>query len=247
MEPIDDREYHFLLQLLDTHDKKGIHDFVIHSTVYKETKFAYVGRQMKHFPILTLKVDPETFKKYHHLIEFYKQEIGVRYGEIANLKVHDVKAHPDLTKLHILQNELVAVDTPWQNINDLQKELVQNLRQAASTSNYQNIGNSSRIVLQKLASVVFDPNKHIAPPEISLDEGKFKNRLHTYIKIELAGEQNQRFRDYVNSIIVATEMAIDLSNQVTHDTNTKYFFAEACVIGVVTTVGLVKLVALAKK
>lgn len=152
---------------------------------------------------------------------------------------------PDLSKFQLLRNNYIPVYTPWEEINNLQNRLIQQLRSSSETIDFQNIGNTARTILQKVSTIVFDPSKHIADTpdkKIDLSEGKFKNRLHTYIKVELGGESNKELRDFAISIIDAAEKSVDISNKLTHDLNAKQLLAEASVISTITAVGMIKLI-----
>lgn len=67
-------------------------------------------------------------------------------------------------------------------INELQKKLIENIKMSNQSIDYQNIGNTSRTIMDKLARNVFDPLIHKSDnPEISLQNGNLKiNFTHTY-------------------------------------------------------------------
>lgn len=140
-----------------------------------------------------------------------------------------------------MQGRIVPINTPWQDINSGQNHLLSLLRTAKETIDFQNIGNSARTLLQKLSNILFKPEIHI-PEESGIDvsEGKFKNRLHTYIKAELGGKNNKEMRDYAVSLVTTAEKSIDLANKLTHDLNANSLMAESCVISALSVIGLIK-------
>lgn len=241
MDRIDEKEYQYLLKLMSVHDKKMIYDFVKGSEMYMTNPRRKVNGQYRYDNVLLVKSDPEIFHKYYPLIDHFKSEIFKMYNEIAGGRIYDVTLKPELSKFQILHNSIIPVVTPWEEINNLQNALLKDLRTTSTLADFNNIGNSSRMIMQLLSNTVFDPFKHKAEG-VDLKEDKFKNRLHTYIKIELESHQQEKLRKYIDSIIETTEKGIDLMNKVTHDSRADNFYAESCVIGVVTTIGLIKLV-----
>lgn len=235
-----EKEKAFMLKMLEGHDKKPMHEFLTHS------ELSYVSGddnfwERKTQPTLFLSVDPNIYLKYHYLVPHYGKDLAKMFYDISGIdRLPACRITPDLEKFHILQNDIIPVVTPWQEINKLQDVLIKSMRTANDRMAYQNIGNSARTIMLKLASAVFDEKRHIGP--IDLSEGKFKNRLHTYIKTELVSSQQEELRQYTESIISATERGIDLMNKVTHDTKTDGFYAETCVISVVTAIHLIKLI-----
>ena len=241
MEPVAEKTYQYLLHLVNTHDKQYLHEFVKHSQFFFSSKQVPMLSRYKTNNKLTILADPDIFKKCYPYLGEVKKSVSKHYQDITGLVISEVDVHPELNKFQILHNTIVPVYTPWEKINHLQKELIEDLRKAANTIDQQNIGNSARTILQHLASIVFDPAKHVAADK-DLSEGKFKNRLHTYIKTELTKNQEKELLSYISSIVETTEKAIDLMNKVTHDLKTNALLAESCVIGVVTVISLVKLV-----
>jgi coenzyme F420-reducing hydrogenase alpha subunit len=60
--------------------------------------------------------------------------------------------------------------------------------------------------------------------------------------MELGDNQQDELIKYIKAIISTAENGVDLMNKVTHDLSTNFFYVESCVIGVVTSIGLIKLV-----
>jgi hypothetical protein len=136
-----------------------------------------------------------------------------------------------------------TVKTNWEEVNKGQKKLVEMLSNSQDTFDFQNIGNTSRKIIELLASAVFDPSVHISDdPSVKVSEGKFKNQLHTYIKFQLKGSSNDALRNYAFASVAAVETAIDLANSLTHKTSADRKIAEACIISVVATISIIKLI-----
>jgi hypothetical protein len=241
MEPVEEKTYQYLLHLVNTYDKQYLYEFVKHSQFFFSSKQVPMLSRYETNNKLTILADPDIFKKCYPYIGDVKKKVSKHYQDITGIVISDVDVHPELSRFQILQNNIVPVITPWEKINELQNNLIEDLRKANNTTDYQNIGNSSRTIMLHLASAVFNSAKHTAEG-IDLSEGKFKNRLHTFIKVELGTNQDEELLKYISSIIETTEKAVDLTNKVTHDTKTDNLFAESCVIGVVTAISLIKLV-----
>lgn len=238
MKRISDNLYQYLVHLYDTSTTYDIHEFLLHSEIYIDAKTALFNIPDS----LTIIVDPEVFKKYSGMITRFKPSISKSYTQVSGERLSSVDVFPDLEKFHILKNSITPVLTPWNEINQIQTRLIEQLRTAKQTIDFQNIGNSSRTLLQKLAGLVFKPDRHKAEENIDLSEGMYKNRLHTYIKVELEGKENKELRSYATSVITTAEKSVDLANKLTHDLNASMMMAESCVISAVTVVGLIKLV-----
>jgi hypothetical protein len=222
MELIKDVEYQYLLRLLkDDFDKKLLYDLIRHSEIAIGSKGAFVGGSRKELFTLYVSVDPEIFAKQFRLVAHWKSELAALYQQITTINIHKVEMFPDLEKYQIIHNDIVPAVTPWEEINNLQIKLIEDLRKAAETIDLQNIGNTSRTIMQKISSIIFEPAKHIPREGVKVSEGMFKNRIATYIASELNTSQDKELRDYANAIIESTDKVIDLSNQVTHDLKTK--------------------------
>jgi hypothetical protein len=97
-------------------------------------------------------------------------------------------------------------------------------------------------MLEKLANLVFVYERHKpSDPNIDVGQDKYKNRLHSYIRVELCGNENDALRQYAESAISSVEKAVDLANALTHKTEANRTFAEACIIGTISAISLIKL------
>lgn len=236
---LNDKLYHYLLDLFDTRTTYDIHEFLTHSVIYIEDNYSIAIKDGK---IMHIVVDPVIYKKYQGLLHQFKPSIRQKFMEFSHRIITKVEVYPDLNKFQILQNAIVPIITPWEEINKKQDHLINLLKTAKETIDYQNVGNAARTLLQKLADIVFKADKHKSDtPDIDLSEGRFKNRLHTYIKSELGGKENKELRDFAISAITTAEKSVDLANKLTHDLNADSLLAETCTISVITVVSIIKL------
>lgn len=235
MQVLSERDYQFITYLFDKPDTHDIHQVLSRS----EPKEDYYNGGIK----LTLLCDPETYRKYADL------EYEVRMALFEKLKkfengffVQAIELYPDLQKFQILDNKYQTIITPWEDINRDQELLLNQLKAAISTLEFQNIGNTCRTILQKIATHLFDKNLHTAPLGIDLSAGKFKNRLHTIIKYTLKGLQLGELEKYAESQIETAERSVDLANTLTHDLRAHKAMAELCVISVLSVVSVMKVI-----
>ncbi len=237
MQPVDEKEYQYLLHLFDTPTTRDVYEFLSHSEMFSEKH-----QLLKNLCSLFLLVDPAVYKKYQGYVRQFENTISQKYTQLTKLKVSEFNTLVDLEKFQIINNQYTSVVTPWEEINAGQDHLLGLLRTANVEVDFQNIGNAARTLLQKLASIVFDPARHTAPAEINVSSGSYKNRLHTFIRNELSGSKNDEFRNYALSLIESTEKGVDLANKLTHDLKADKLLAEACVVGTITTISVVKIV-----
>ncbi|MBI2271774.1 MAG: hypothetical protein HYU69_15645 [Bacteroidetes bacterium] len=242
---LPDKEYQFLVHLFDRNETRVIHDFLIHSDVYLAEDLDHNYQRCYKLGLL---VHPEIYKKHLDNLENIKGAIQQRLEEYSGKYIADSRVFPNLNKFQILKNTYVPINTPWADINQDQGHLLELLRSAKETIDYQNIGNASRTLLQKFANHIFDPKKHTTDAKdangkpIDLGDDKFKNRLHTYIRCELGGHSNKELRDFALNLISTAESSVDLANKLTHDLKAGSMLAESCVISTMTAISIVKLI-----
>ncbi len=238
MKLLDEKLLQYLIHLTDTIDLTEFRELLIHSKLYTTEDDDMFGN-----PVTELRVimDPEVFKSFVLKSEQHKKTFIEQVNQISPLKINRVKVYPDLDNFQILQNRIVPIITPWQEINLGQNELLNQLRTANHEMDFQNIGNSCRTLLQKITTEIFRQEKHVADG-YDLSEAKFKNRLHTYIKCELGGEKNKEMRDYASTLVTLTEKSCDLSNKLTHDLNASSMMAESCVISTISVISIIRLI-----
>lgn len=99
-----------------------------------------------------------------------------------SINITDLEIKPDYDKITILNSQISIVETSWSELNTLQQNIIENMKSARSSIDFQNIGNSARIIMNKLGRTIFDKKIHIAPDNMNVNNGNFKNQLHTYIK-----------------------------------------------------------------
>ncbi len=141
-------------------------------------------------------------------------------------------------------DQIYIVHTPWKEINKLQNKLFELLKISNDSIDFQNIGNTARTIMLNISEEVFDAQKHKPQKAgIDLSKDKFKNRLHTYIDSVLSGTSNREFRQLAEVSIEYVEKSIDLMNKTTHKTDAEKHLAEVCVIGTISAVNIIKLIA----
>lgn len=192
--------------------------------------------------VLDVKVLPEIYTKYYSHMERLKGLIQHYTANSSDVLLTVINIQPDFDKISILNSEVSLIETPWEEINALQKKLIDNMKISNSSVDFQNIGNTSRTIMDKLAKIVFKPEIHISPKGIDVSNGKFKNQFHTYISNVLNGRENKELRLFAQSAIDFTENAIDLMNQTTHKLDVQKHFAEVCVISTISVINLIKAV-----
>lgn len=236
MEKLDEKVYQYLLHFYDKPGDELFSNFVRHSDIFIKKDSSRTRA------LMYIYVDPELYKELGTNIENIKKVIANAVDKMTDIAIMMVYARPDLRKFQIIKNNYTTVQTPWEQVNNGQNHLLNLLRSASNTVDFQNIGNTSRTLLQSISNIVFDPNKHLPDIEIDLSEGKFKNRLHTYIKCELSGHENKELRDFAISIINTAEKSIDLANKLTHDLKASLMLAESCVISTIAAIGIIRLI-----
>lgn len=190
---------------------------------------------------LNLKVNPTFFTENYSDINRMAGLIKHFINTSSELKIDRISAKPDYEKVSVLNSEISIVETPWDEINSLQKQLVDQIKISVNSVDFQNIGNTSRTLMDKIARLVFDPKIHKpSVKNIDVSNGKFKNQLYTYISETLTGQHNKELRQFTKSAVDFTENAIDLMNQTTHKLDVKKHFAEVCIISTISIVSLIK-------
>lgn len=217
--------------------------------IIENSELTYTNRQRHHWDAehldIQFKVVPEIYIKHindiHRIRGVVEHYLNISIDQNV-LMIQSVEMNLDYNKVSTLNSEISFVQTGWEEINEMQKEIINSMRRAINPMDFQNIGNTSRTIMNKLARVVFDPEIHKPRKIVDLSNGKFKNQLHTYIFCVLNGEQNKELRGFSESAITFTEKGIDLMNQTTHKLDVQKHFAEVCVISTISVISLIKAV-----
>jgi len=190
---------------------------------------------------VTIHTEFEVYSDHHYVIKELELLIQNDLKKITTLSIDHVKILPDYEKLEIINAEIRPVLTDWEEINQAQIQLIDQLRKSENSIDLQNVGNTSRTILQKLCKIVYKKEDH-SPSDARIDvsEGKFKNQLHSYIKAELSGESNRELRQFAEASVTLVEKAIDLANTVTHKLTADKIIAEVCVIGTISAINIIK-------
>jgi len=227
----------YLIYLFDNEKTQSIHDYLSHSEIHvSEDLSSSFSGSVK----LLIVSNPDIYKKYNSELCFYNKKIKEELFKITGVVITTVHTKPDLNKFQLLSNRYISIITPWEEINTYQKNLLEQLRIAKKTIDFQNVGNTARTIMQIISNIVFNSEIHIAPNGKDVSEGKFKNRLHTYIEKELIGDSNQEIRSFAISLIGTVENSIDIANKLTHSLNANVFIAETCVISTISAINIIK-------
>lgn len=247
-EKLEESSYQFLIYMMEDHETEYIHDFLVHSDIFFEKDIFYLNLESRLFSsikggrILSIISNPDIYKKYYRQFEEIGKILKAKLYEISGYVITNITFKPNLEKFQILENRYTPVNTHWEEINNYQNILIDQLRTATEPIHYQNIGNTCRTIMQKIAEIVFNPETHKAPADKDLSKGMFKNRLHAYIKTELAGKDYRELRDFSLSIINSAENSINIANALTHSLNADSFIAEFCVISTISAVNTINII-----
>lgn len=210
--------------------------------IFKEETKYLVARGFPGYKV-TVYTQPDIYQKHFKNL---KSTIDILIKDLYNLTnstIHDLTILPDYSKLEIYNSEIRPIVTKWQEVNTAQNQLIEQLKKSHTTLDIKNIGNSSRSILQQLASIVFKADRH-APKDKTIDVSgaKYKNQLHSYIKAELAGDASVELRKFAEAAIDMAENVTDLANSVTHRSETEKTVAEVCVMGTITVISIINFI-----
>ncbi len=186
---------------------------------------------------------PDVYSKYYELKKGTQDILKRRINDSTELLIDKLELLPDYDKLELVSTEVKPIYTKWEQINSGQQKIIELLERSTESTDYQNIGNSARTLMDKLAREVFNRDLHKADdPTIELNNGKFKNQLNTYIASELKGKKNKGLRKVAISAIEFVSDSIDLMNSTTHKLNAEKHFAELCVTSAISAISIVKII-----
>lgn len=229
---------YLLVEVLKQKDKDSLIRIIKNSYFQFEQEDSVMGLEGE--INLHIKVTPHIFTKYLDCWKNYEKEFKYYFNMILEFPVAAVVVKPDYDKLLSLNNEIIPVTTPWEEINNYQIRLIENLSASQDPIDFQNVGNTSRTILDKVAREVFSPKIHMSKFGVDVSNGQFKNQLHTYIAHVLAGKRNKEFRKFAETSIEFVKSAIDMMNSTTHKHHAELHFAELCVISTISAVNVIK-------
>ncbi|MBA7523718.1 hypothetical protein ES705_15851 [subsurface metagenome] len=215
--------------------------------ILKHSEFLFKNHwNQRSFPNLfnlRIRLTPAIYTKHYNKLGRYQQILNERLNNSSGLMVDKIEILPDYDKLELVNSEIIPVQTKWQEINKYQQRLIENFERSRDSIDFQNLGNTARTIMDKLARKVFDPEKHKPnDPEIKVNNGNFKNQLHTFIDVKLSGSKNKELKKLAESAINFVENAINLMNSTTHKLNAKVHLAEVSVICTISAVSIIKLI-----
>lgn len=247
----NDKIKYLLKKLADIKEEKMVSEILSHSKF--EYKFKPNGgflssRKFEGQSIqsdvydLRIYVTPTIFGEHYQFLNLLEREIRNSINNSTGILIDKLKIVADLDKLEVNEIEVSPIVTEWEQINSLQKKLISSLDLSKDSIDFQNIGNTSRTIMDKLSRLVFSPDKHVLEESLDTRNGKFKNQLRTYIRHELGGSENKEFRKVANSAVDLVCSSIDIMNTTTHKLNAEKRFAELCVICTLNVVNIVSII-----
>lgn len=134
-------------------------------------------------------------------------------------------------------NNLAKEITKWKEIKDAICRLENECQYAKNTMDFQNLGNSCRHLLIKVAQMVYDSQKHNNVTETGVEIGKndAEEMLSSFFDYSLKGKHNKYLKAYAK----ATN---DLANKLTHDmsaTKKDMLLAVSATINLIYIVGTI--------
>lgn len=234
---------YMLIEITQQKQEKSLTEILIHSSLTFQTIWS---RNLLVTDInIELLTKPSIFTKYFDDKRTFETLIRTRARSLtpSSYSVIDVKITPDYSKLQLVDSLVLQVHTDWEEINGFQQKLIENLKVCNHSTDFQNIGNTARTTMDKLARLVYDPVKHKpSEPTIKVNDGMFKNQLHSYIKAELSGEKNREFRKVAESAVEFVKSSVDIMNSTTHSLNAEKHLAEVCVISTISAISIINLI-----
>lgn len=247
----NDKIMYLLKQLADKNEEKMVLEVLNHSIF--EYKFIRNGGLLNPRKFegkivqsdlydVNIYVTPNIFGDHYQFLNLIERDIRKSINNSTGILVDKLKIVADLDKLEVNEIEVTPIETEWEHINNLQKKLISSIDLSKDSVDFQNIGNTSRIIMDKLSRLVFNYDKHISEESLDTRNGKFKNQLRIYIKHELGGSENKEFRKVANSAVDLVCSSIDIMNTTTHKLNAEKRFAELCVICTLNVVNIVSII-----
>lgn len=189
---------------------------------------------------VTIHTAHEIFIKNHSNIKSFKGVIKLDLNSLSPIPIEEVDILPDYNKLAIINSDIRPIFTKWDEINKAQTELITQLQKTETNFEIKNIGNTSRVILNDLAKLVFKKERH-TPSDKSIDVSgdKYKNQLHSYIDIELIGKSQSEFRCFADAAIELVDKSIILANAITHRSESEKRIAEICVTGIISVISII--------
>jgi len=109
---------------------------------------------------LDIRVLPDIYTKCYNKMRNYSMIIKERINNSTKLIIDVLKIIPDYERLEMVYSIIQTINTPWEEINLNQQKLITDFERSTNSLDFQNIGNTSRTIMNKLANEVFDLKKH---------------------------------------------------------------------------------------
>ncbi len=240
----ENEDIQYLVYFFDGDENKEIHEFLSHSEFYYAIDITSITSNSR---LLTIISDPEVYKKYYNKLDSLKETIKKLLYEFSGVTIISISIKPNLKKFQISANRYVPVITPWEEINKFQEILLRQYRESNESIDYQNIESACKMIMQKLAIIIFDIYTHKETEGRSVTERDYKNRLHAYIKSELGGKANEKIRGFTLALIDFTEKSVNQPYDSTHSLNAESLIAESCVISTISIINIISIIENNKK
>lgn len=146
----------------------------------------------------------------HHGIKLKLKGLRIALRNIGIKEFVDLDKYANDVPLTIhIVNDLEK----WDEIKEIVNGLEKDCRYAETTIDYQNVGNSCRHIIVKVAQLVYDPKIHntITENGKTIGPNDSVEMLSSFFSYSLKGKHNKYLRDY-------SQAANDLANKLTHDT-----------------------------
>jgi hypothetical protein len=227
----------YLYILKELSRKKGEKDLY---EILEKSEFKFSNHwNQKSFPNLfdlEILTSPDLYTEYYDKKSRFEETLLKRINDSTPIMIDTLEIKPDYDRIQIINSQIESIQTPWHEINEYQKKLLDTLTMAKQSLDYQNVGLISRTIMEKLADLLFKPEIH-NDLKMDLSKGKFKNQLHAFIQYQLKGKSNEELRKFAKNSVNFSRDAIDVIQKTTHNLDGQGYFAEICAI---STINLVK-------
>lgn len=220
--------------------KKGETDLF---EILEQSKFKFSDhwnqRTFENLFNLEIQTSPELYTEHYDKKRKFEEALKTRINKSTPILVDILEIKPDYDRIQIINSQIESIKTPWEEINNYQKTLLDTLTKAKHSLDYQNVGLISRTIMEKLADLLFEKEIH-NDPNLDLNKGKFKNQLHAFIQYQLKGKSNEELRKLAKNSVDFSRDAIGVIQKTTHKLDGQGYFAEICAISTISTIHLLK-------
>ena len=147
----------------------------------------------------------------HENVRVNLKELRFLLRSIGIIKITEIEPYDSNSPF--TQNIIIEINK-WDEIKNTIAELENDCRYAETTMDYQNLGNSCRHLIIKVAQLVYDPKVHnnITDDGKTIGKSDAVEMLSSFFSHSLKGKHNKYLKEYAQ----ATN---NLVNKLTHDTS----------------------------